>query len=119
MIGIEQAKLLDVRCIAEGGNAPLTPAAENHLLERDVTILPAILCNAGGVTVSYFEWKQNRRVETWPLSRVDKELQELMHAAAQRVRDQAETRGCSLHTAAHVAALDHVAQLYQYRGIFP
>lgn len=51
--------------VLEAANAPTTPRAERYLLDKGIEVLPAILCNAGGVTVSYFEWKQNRQSETW------------------------------------------------------
>ncbi len=119
MIDADKAELLRCKVLVEGANAPTTPAAERRLIERGVTILPAILCNAGGVTVSYAEWKQNRQSESWPVSRVDGMLREHMTQAADRVRDAAARFKCDLRTAAYCAALENIARTYAVRGIFP
>ncbi len=74
MIDVEQANLLNCKVIAEAANAPTTPAGEKVLDDRGVHVLPAILCNCGGVTVSYFEWMQNRQSQAWDAARVDDEL---------------------------------------------
>jgi glutamate dehydrogenase (NAD(P)+) len=119
MVTLERAQQLNCKMIVEGGNAPLTPAAENYMLSNDIPILPAILCNAGGVTVSYFEWKQNRQAERWSAKRVDDELRRLMVEATNRVKEQMKALNCNMHTAAHCAALAHIAEVYDLRGIFP
>ncbi len=119
MIGIEQAKQLRCRVIAEGANAPTTPPAERILLERGIAVLPAILCNAGGVTVSYLEWKQNRDAETWDLRTVDEELRRHMYAAAQRVKLARHRYECDMRRAAYCAALENIDKVYRLRGIFP
>ena len=103
----------------EAANAPITPRAERYLLEQGVEVLPAILCNAGGVTVSYLEWKQNRQAETWTARRVDRQLRVTMHAGADRVKQMAWQYQCDLRTAAYCAALAHLADVYNLRGIFP
>lgn len=119
MIDVEQAKLLRCRVLAEAGNIPTTPAAERYLLKQGVVILPAILCNAGGVTVSYFEWQQNRQAETWTADIVESRLRNQMTGAAERVKDAAHRYACDLRTAAFCAALERLAHVYQLRGIFP
>lgn len=119
MIGPEEAARLNCRVVAEGANAPLTPQGERILLDRDIAILPAILCNAGGVTVSYFEWKQNRQSETWDLEQVDERLRKTMVRASRRVVELAEKRQFDLRTAAYCSALEHIAKVYEIRGIFP
>lgn len=119
MVGPDVAKLLDCKVVAEAANAPMTPAGEAVLHERNIEILPAILCNSGGVTVSYFEWKQNRQAETWDEDHVDASLQRMMQRAAHRVRDLAADQGCSLRLASFGAALKHIKEVYDYRGIFP
>ncbi|MEM8494931.1 MAG: glutamate dehydrogenase, partial [Planctomycetota bacterium] len=86
---------------------------------KGVTVLPAILCNAGGVSVSYMEWRQNRDAEQWTPDRVQDELRRLMFASAQRVKLAAHRYDCDLRTAAYAAALDHVGEVYALRGIFP
>jgi glutamate dehydrogenase (NAD(P)+) len=119
MIDLERAKLLRCKVLAEAGNAPTTPPAERYLLEHGVAVLPAILCNVGGVTVSYFEWQQNRQAETWAPSVVESKLRAQMVDAAQRVREVARRLNCDLRTAAYCAALERLGHVYQLRGIFP
>lgn len=119
MVGPEQAEQLDCKVVAEAANAPLTPEAERMLRKRGVTVLPAILCNAGGVTVSYFEWKQNRQSETWDLDVVDSRLKTLLTRAARRVAACAERLDTDLGTAAYAVALDYMGKVYEMRGIFP
>lgn len=119
MIDLPQARQLQCKVIVEAANAPVTPPAERYLLERGVTILPAVLCNAGGVTVSYFEWKQNRQAETWDAEFVDLQLQGQMIRAAKRVIAAAERFRCDLRLAAYCAALEHLGSVYSLRGIFP
>ena len=119
MIDARTARLLDCRVVAEGANAPLTPAGERVCIERGVTVLPAILCNVGGVTVSYFEWKQNRQAETWDLAVVDSLLQKMISEAAFRVTEAAKEYDCSLRLAAYTVALKQIEAVYRLRGIFP
>jgi glutamate dehydrogenase (NAD(P)+) len=119
MIVPEVASRLQCKVVVEGANAPTTPAADRVLAERGIPVLPAVLCNSGGVTVSYFEWKQNRQAETWQLNTVDSELKRVMVSAAERVKMAAKRFKCDLRTAAYCAALERVGAVYQLRGIFP
>jgi glutamate dehydrogenase (NAD(P)+) len=119
MVDLDRAKMMRCKVVAEGANAPTTPPAERLLLEKGVTVLPAILCNAGGVTVSYFEWKQNRQAETWDADFVDAQLKKHMFAAAQRVKLARHRFDCDMRTAAYLAALENIGRVYRLRGIFP
>ena len=119
MVDVSVAQWLNCKVMAEGGNGPATPEAEALLRERGVAILPAILCNAGGVTVSYFEWVQNKTGIHWDLERVDAQLKTTIINAARRVRDAARQYNVDLHTAAYCVAIAHIAKCYQARGIFP
>ncbi|MEM9790594.1 MAG: Glu/Leu/Phe/Val dehydrogenase [Planctomycetota bacterium] len=119
MIDEEKAGWIDAKVVAEGANAPTTPEGQRVLQEKGVAILPAVLCNAGGVTVSYFEWRQNRQAVTWPAHRVDEELRTQIQTAAKRTRVAAHRYNCDLRTAAYCAALDNLACVYSMRGIFP
>ena len=119
MVTIDEAQQINCRVLVEAANAPTTPRAENHLLEKGVKILPAILCNAGGVVVSYLEWKQNRLSEQWEASLVDARLQTTMKAAAQRVIRMAERLNCDMRTASFAAAIEHIEKVYATRGVFP
>ncbi|MFA9478216.1 Glu/Leu/Phe/Val dehydrogenase [Phycisphaerales bacterium AB-hyl4] len=119
MIDEPKASLINARVVAEGANAPTTPQGERRLVERGVKILPAVLCNSGGVTVSYFEWQQNRLAETWDAEKVDAALRKHIFAAAQRTKLMAHRFDCDLRTAAYLAALENVGKVYRVRGIFP
>jgi glutamate dehydrogenase (NAD(P)+) len=119
MVDVEVAKRLNCKVMAEGGNGPATPEAEELLLQRGVAILPAILCNAGGVTVSYLEWVQNKAGIHWDLERVDTELKKTIVSASRRVRSAAQQYKVNLQVAAYCSAIEHIAHCYQARGIFP
>jgi len=118
---IDEAKARQLQCqvVVEAANAPVTPAGERVLIDRGIEILPAILCNAGGVTVSYMEWKQNRQSETWSPEYVDQQLRTYMTMAARRVKVAANRFECSVRIAAYLAALEHIGRVYALRGIFP
>jgi glutamate dehydrogenase (NAD(P)+) len=119
MIKAEQAKWIDAKVVAEGANAPTTPAGDRVLTERGIEVIPAILANAGGVTVSYFEWVQNKSCVTWDAEEVDTALNRHMVMAARRTNVQRKKYGCDMRTAAYIAALEKVGQVYAVRGIFP
>jgi glutamate dehydrogenase (NAD(P)+) len=119
MIKDKEAGWLDCKVVAEAANAPTTPAGDRVLAKRGIEVLPAILCNAGGVTVSYFEWIQNKACASWDEERVDKELNRHMVMAARRTIVARQKYGCDMRTAAFVAALDNIAKVYAVRGIFP
>ncbi len=119
MIKEREAKWINAKVVAEGANAPSTPAGDRALTERGIEIVPAILANAGGVTVSYFEWVQNKTCTQWSLEEVDRKLNQHMVAAAHRTLAARKRFECDMRTAAYVAALDHVNKAYQIRGIFP
>lgn len=119
MIDLKKAQQIDCKVMVEAANIPLQPEAENYLLNKGTPILPAVLCNAGGVTVSYFEWKQNRQAETWDLDVVDKNLKKMITRAAQRVKQVAREQKCDLRMAAYCAALQTLEEVYEIRGIFP
>ncbi len=119
MVTLQCAEKLDCKVVVEAANAPTVPEAERYLLKKGVTILPAILCNCGGVTVSYFEWKQNRQAERWDPDRVDVELQRHMQYAARKTKRAAQRYHCDLRTASFCAALDQIGRVSDLRGIFP
>jgi len=118
-ITAETAPLLDVIMVAEGANGPTDPAGDAILGEKGVEVLPDILCNAGGVIVSYFEWLQNKRSEFWTLDEVDAKLHRLMVDAYRRVRDTQHDCQSDWRTAAYIVALRRLERVYKERGIFP
>jgi glutamate dehydrogenase (NAD(P)+) len=118
-ITAETAPLLDVIMVAEGANGPTDPDGDAILGEKGIEVLPDILCNAGGVIVSYFEWLQNKRSEFWTLDEVDAKLHRLMVDAYRRVRDTKKDCQSDWRTAAYIVALRRLERVYKERGIFP
>lgn len=118
-ITAETAPLLKVKLVAEGANGPTDPAGDEVLRKRGIDVIPDILCNSGGVVVSYFEWLQNKRSEFWNGEEVDRKLHEKMVASYQKVRETAETMRTDWRTAAYVVALSRLETVYKERGIFP
>lgn len=114
------APMLHVRLVAEGANGPMDPDGDRILLEAGIDILPDILCNAGGVVVSYFEWLQNKRSEFWEAEEVERKLLSKMLAAYERVRSMAEELGTNdWRIASYVVALTDLERVYKERHIFP
>lgn len=118
-IGIEEAKALQCRVILEGANGPTNPDAEKILAEKDITVIPDILANAGGVTVSYYEWVQNKRSESWDLEEVDAKLERRMVRQYHKVMDFAANHDVLPRIAAYALALENLKTAYEERGIFP
>jgi glutamate dehydrogenase (NAD(P)+) len=118
-IGVDEARDLQVRLVAEGANGPCTPEGEKILLDRGIDIIPDVLANAGGVTVSYYEWVQNKRSESWTLEEVDHRLEKAMKKAYREVGELARQKKCSLRVAAYAVALQRIAAAYGEREIFP
>ncbi len=119
MIDQERAGWIDCKYYAEGANAPTTPTGERVLIKNGVEILPAILCNAGGVTVSYLEWVQNKQNVSWDIERVDSTLNKHMVLAARRTQLAKHRYEVDMRTAAYIASLDQISKVYAMRGIFP
>jgi glutamate dehydrogenase (NAD(P)+) len=110
------ARNVEAKLVVEGANAPTTPAADALLMDRGITVVPDILANAGGVTVSYFEWVQNLQQFRWSAERVDRELEGIMGRAWEAVSTLARDRDTSLRTAAFMVGIQRVADAVRLRG---
>ncbi|MCC6213371.1 MAG: Glu/Leu/Phe/Val dehydrogenase [Polyangiaceae bacterium] len=118
-IGEEEATALKARLVAEGANGPCNPAGEEVLAKRGIHVLPDVLANAGGVTVSYYEWVQNKRSEQWTLEEVDERLETAMKGAYERVEHFARKHRCDTRLACYGVALERLVKVYAEREIFP
>jgi glutamate dehydrogenase (NAD(P)+) len=107
------------RLVAEGANGPTTPEADAILAANGVFVIPDILCNAGGVTVSYFEWVQGLSRDRWSERVVNRKLKEIMDTAFEEVLAIAEQEQTSMRTAAYLLAVQRVADATDVRGLYP
>ncbi|HET6567795.1 MAG TPA: Glu/Leu/Phe/Val dehydrogenase [Rhodothermales bacterium] len=114
----EIARNAKARIIAEGANGPTLPEADDILNEKGILVIPDILANAGGVTVSYFEWVQDRQGYFWTLDRVNRRLDRIMRKAFDDVYDAAQGYKVSMRIGAYVLAVDKVASALRLRGIY-
>ena len=105
--------------VVEGANGPTTPEADAILRDEGITVLPDILANAGGVTVSYFEWVQGLDNYFWDLKQVQDELQRVMDKAFDAVNAKADEADCDYRTAAYSIAISRVAEACRVKGLFP
>jgi glutamate dehydrogenase (NAD(P)+) len=107
------------RIICELANGPTTPEADAILHDKGVFVVPDILCNAGGVTVSYFEWVQNLQNLLWSEDEIGVRLTRILTAAFNEVVDIAEKKKVDMRTAALILGIGRVAQALKLRGIYP
>jgi glutamate dehydrogenase (NAD(P)+) len=119
VITAKNAGKLRCRILAEAANGPTTPEADNVLDHSDIYIIPDVLCNAGGVTVSYFEWVQDIQQFLWTEEQVNQKLEELMLRSFQQVRKLAKERNLRMRTAALSLGVHKVSKEKQRRGLYP
>ena len=118
-ITTRNAGAIKAKLVIEGANGPTTPEADAILESQGAIVVPDILANSGGVIVSYYEWVQNRQHETWAEAIVNAKLASKMQPSLDAVFELARKKGVSLRTAAHMIAIDRVAEATKLRGIFP
>jgi glutamate dehydrogenase (NAD(P)+) len=118
VITSQNAERLRCKILCEGANGPTTPLADAILADKKVFVIPDILANAGGVTVSYFEWVQDRQGYFWNEQLVNSRLEEIMIESFDAVVEYAEKHGVHNRTAAYMLALDRVAAAIRLRGIY-
>ena len=113
------AERIKARIVGEGANGPTTPEADLILHEKGTFVIPDVLANAGGVTVSYFEWVQALQEYFWSEKEVNLKLQELMDRAFEAVYKVHEDRKIDMRRAAYVLAVSRVAEAHRLRGLYP
>jgi glutamate dehydrogenase (NAD(P)+) len=118
-ITADTAEILNVKLVAEGANGPTELEGDKVLQRRGIEVIPDILCNAGGVIVSYFEWLQNKRSEFWEVEEIDNKLKKVIVSAYERVSQAAEKYKVDKRTAAQIVAISRLEMVYKERGIFP
>ena len=115
----ENAPKIKAKIIAEGANGPTTPEADEIFHRNGIMVLPDILTNAGGVTVSYFEWVQDLQAHFWELEGIDRELKRIMTKSFKDVLAIAEKEKCDMRLAAYILAVSRVATAVKLRGVYP
>ena len=118
---LTEANADDVKAelVVEGANGPTTSSADSVFSERGIPVIPDILANAGGVTVSYFEWLQDINRRQWSLERVHDELESEMLDAWCNVRREVEERNVSWRDGAYSVALSRIGEAHRIRGLWP
>jgi glutamate dehydrogenase/leucine dehydrogenase len=114
----ENAANIKAKLIVEGANGPTSANADKILNDKGIVVVPDILANAGGVTVSYFEWVQNRMGYFWTEERVNRRADRVMKSAFDNVFDAGKKYDVSLRTAAYIVAIDKVATTQKFRGVY-
>jgi glutamate dehydrogenase (NAD(P)+) len=118
-ISKENAARVQARLIVEAANGPITPEADVILHDKGAMVVPDILANAGGVTVSYFEWVQDQQDFFWAEQEINQKLEAIMTRSFTAVYNKAIEQGTTLRTAAYLLAVARVAEATELRGIYP
>lgn len=118
-VGVSEAESLSVSLVVEAAFGACTPEGEETLRRRGIEVLPDVLASAGGATVYYFEWAQNRRSERWRVEDVEERLERAVLDAYERMELFAKTHGCDYRRACYGVALESIARTYLDREIFP
>ncbi|WP_455820894.1 Glu/Leu/Phe/Val family dehydrogenase [Pseudomonas cerasi] len=115
----QRAEKLHCRLVLEGANGPTFPEADDVLASRGITVVPDVVCNAGGVTVSYFEWVQDMASFFWSEGEINERMDKIMTEAMVHVWDKSREKTCSLRTAAYIVACERILMARKDRGIYP
>ncbi|MEN4984388.1 Glu/Leu/Phe/Val dehydrogenase [Acinetobacter modestus] len=118
-ITVERAQNLTAKLVLEGANGPTFPEADDVLVQRGITVVPDVICNAGGVTVSYFEWVQDMSSYFWSEEEINERLDKLMIQAINDVWHKSSEKECTLRTAAFILGCERILKARKERGIFP
>lgn len=118
-ITAERARRLRARLVLEGANGPTVPAADDILADRGVLVVPDVICNAGGVTVSYFEWVQDFSSFFWTEDEINLRLDKIMVGALKRIWDTADRHRITLRTATFAVACERILTAREERGLYP
>jgi glutamate dehydrogenase (NAD(P)+) len=118
-ITADNAREIQCRILAEGANGPTTPEADEILRERGIFVIPDVLCNAGGVTVSYFEWVQDLQNYFWTETQINRRLRQVLIRAFREVYAVVGRTQVDMRTAALMLGVGKVAQGERVRGLFP
>jgi glutamate dehydrogenase (NAD(P)+) len=118
-ITAERAHRIRTRLVLEGANGPTTPDGEAVLADRGIVVVPDVIANAGGVTVSYFEWVQDFSSFFWTEDEINVRLDKIMIGAFKHIWETSETHKITLRTAAFTVACTRVLQAREERGLYP
>jgi glutamate dehydrogenase (NAD(P)+) len=115
----ERAKRTRAKLVLEGANGPTLAGADDILADRGILVVPDVICNAGGVTVSYFEWVQDFSSFFWTDAEIDARLDTILTDALRKIWSEADRHAISLRTAAFVVACERILKARQERGLYP
>ena len=115
----DNAGKLQCRMVVEGANGPTTMEADRVLADRGILVVPDILANSGGVTVSYFEWLQGVQNQFWNAEEINTKLIAILQNAFKEVQFTAENRNVDMRTAARMVGIGRIAEAKRRRGVFP
>ena len=118
-ITVARAERLRARLVLEGANGPTLPEADDVLGSRGIVVVPDVICNSGGVTVSYFEWVQDFASYFWTEDEINQRLEKIVLDALEQIWQTSERRGVSLRTAAFIVACERILTAHLERGLYP
>src|SRR2546421_8416420 len=119
VITAANAERVQAQIVAEAANGPTTPEADTILFKKNIVVIPDILANAGGVTVSYFEWVQDIQSFFWNVEEITQKLEVIMNRSFAAVAEKADQYSCNMRLGANMLAISRVAEATQIRGIYP